>query len=77
MEQDIKLCLKKIFNEVSNRTITDTSKDIREFGMNSLQFITYAAKLEEEFDFEFDFDDIDNINPFSIDNIYNYICQRR
>lgn len=73
MNKNIEITLRSLFNEVSNRNIRDISKDIREFGIDSLQFITFAARIEEEFNFEFDFDDLDNINPFSINNITNFI----
>ena len=73
MNKNIEITLRSLFNEVSNRNIRDISKDIREFGIDSLQFITFAARIEEEFNFEFDFD---NINPFSINNITNFILEK-
>ena len=76
MNKNIEITLRSLFNEVSNRNIRDISKDIREFGIDSLQFITFAASIEEEFNFEFDFDDLDNINPFSINNITNFILEK-
>lgn len=77
MNENIDLSLKNLFSEVSNREITDNTKDIREFGMDSLQFITFAVKIEEKFEIEFEFDDIENIVPFSINNIKNYILKKR
>lgn len=76
MNKNIEITLRSLFNEVSNRNIRDISKDIREFGIDSLQFITFVARIEEEFNFEFDFDDLDNINPFSINNITNFILEK-
>lgn len=76
MNKNIEITLRSLFNEVSNRNIRDISKDIREFGIDSLQFITFASRIEEEFNFEFDFDDLDNINPFSINNITNFILEK-
>ena len=76
MNKNIEITLRSLFNEVSNRNIRDISKDIREFGIDSLQFITFAARIEEEFNFEFDFDDLDIINPFSINNITNFILEK-
>ena len=72
MNKNIEITLRSLFNEVSNRNIRDISKDIREFGIDSLQFITFAARIEEEFNF----DDLDNINPFSINNITNFILEK-
>ncbi|MCM1285691.1 MAG: phosphopantetheine-binding protein [Acetobacter sp.] len=77
MNENIDLSLKNLFSEVSNREITSNTKDIREFGMDSLQFITFAVKIEEKFEIEFEFDDIENIVPFSINNIKNYILKKR
>lgn len=77
MNNDIALNLKNIFRKISNREITDNTIDVREFGMDSLQFITFAVKIEEEFGFEFDFDDIENISPFSVNNIESYIKRKK
>lgn len=48
-------------------------KDLREQGIDSLSFIGLMATIEEQFDFEFGYDDLDNLKPVSIRTLYDYI----
>lgn len=42
-------------------------------GVDSLSFITILAKVEEEFDFEFGYDDIVDYNETTIKTLHDYI----
>ena len=49
--------------------------DIRNMPIDSIGFIKFLAHLEEEFEFEFGYDDIDNFKVLSIDNLISFILE--
>ena len=51
----------------------DIDKDLRVQGIDSISFISLLATIEEKFNFEFGYDDLDNIKPISVRTLYNYI----
>jgi acyl-coenzyme A synthetase/AMP-(fatty) acid ligase/acyl carrier protein len=65
----------KIISEVSKGLLNDPDieKDLRQQGIDSISFIQLLAELEEQLNFEFGYDDIDNLKTVSIKTLYNYI----
>lgn len=53
----------------------DIEKDLQQQGIDSISFIRLLAEFEEQFDFEFGYDDIENLQTVSIKNIYQYILK--
>jgi acyl carrier protein len=67
--------LEKIIIEVTGGRLKKTSinESLKSQGLGSLNFIELLAKIEEEFDFEFNYDDIIDYNSASIKTLYDYI----
>lgn len=72
---EIVIKLIEILKEYSDDIIVsvDLNQDVRKQGLSSLQFIQFIAQIEESFGFEFGYDDLDQINPVSIKELYEYI----
>ena len=51
----------------------DLEEDLRQQGIDSISFIQILAKIEERFDFEFGYDDIDNLKVVSVKTLYSYV----
>lgn len=65
--EEMKECSDDIIKNV------DLDRDIREQGLSSIQFIQFIAQIEEKFEFEFGYDDLERIAPVSIKALYEYI----
>lgn len=65
----------KIVSEVSKGLLNkpDIEKDLRQQGIDSISFIQLLAELEEQLDFEFGYDDIDNLKIVSVKTLYDHI----
>ena len=67
----------KVISNVSKGLLNDPDidMDLRQQGIDSISFIRLLADVEEEFNFEFGYDDIDNLNPVSVKTLFDYIKQ--
>lgn len=67
--------LTKILYNLSNGLITkpNLEVDIKEIGLDSISVIRFIAMVEEKFQFEFGYDEIENIKPCSIVKLSKYI----
>lgn len=63
----LKGCSDKILSTI------DLNIDVRKVGLTSIHYIQFVAKVEEAFEFEFGYDDLDQIKPLSIVALYQYI----
>ncbi len=65
----------KTISEISKGLLNepDIEKDLRQQGIDSISFIQLLAELEEQLDFEFGYDDIDNLKIVSVKTLYDYI----
>lgn len=73
MEEKI---IKIICNALGNNDISDSileSKDLAEFGFNSLNFIKIIVKLEDEFSIQFSDDELKCSNYNSVYKILNLV----
>ncbi|MDW3191296.1 MAG: phosphopantetheine-binding protein [Cytophagales bacterium] len=61
--------------EVTTETLTDDLSLIHDIGLDSLQMINFFLKLEDEFDLEVDFDDIDYDKMSSVSELINYLLE--
>lgn len=59
--------------EITTETLTDGLSLIHDVGLDSLQMINFFLKLEDEFDLEIDFDDIDYNKMSSVKELINYL----
>ncbi len=50
--------------------------DLREQGIDSISFLKIIAALEEKYDFEIEYGDLDKMERVSIQNLYSYITER-
>lgn len=50
--------------------------DIREVGLNSLDFIRFLVDIEDEFDFEFAYDEIDKLKKVSVNAFVDFIYNK-
>ena len=51
----------------------DIEKDIRLQGVDSLTFIRIIAMLEDEYEFEFGYDDLENMEIINVKTLYDYV----
>ncbi len=59
--------------KVTTETLTDDLSLIHDVGLDSLQMINFFLKLEDEFDLEVDFDDIDYDKMSSVKDLIKYL----
>lgn len=71
----VNLC--QILYDLSDGLISspDLYKDIQKIGIDSIEFIKFFAMIEEKFNFEFEYDEIEKFNPASISEIAKYIVK--
>lgn len=67
--------LTKILYDLSDALITIPNLDvsIKEIGIDSISLIQFIAMVEEKFQFEFEYDEIDKVQYFSIVELSKYI----
>lgn len=65
----------KLLRKYLNRNLEqhEYEIDIRKIGIDSLNYIHFLVDIEEEFEFEFGYDDIDNFNVMSVIELEKYI----
>ncbi len=76
MKQRIKKILSHIKDDPNIVNISDNADLINDVGLDSLQMINFLLKLEDEFDIEIDFEELDynymrHLNKFIM--VMNYI----
>ena len=59
--------------EATTESLTDEVSIIHDIGLDSLQMINFFLKLEDEFDLEIDFDDIDYDKMSSVKELIDYL----
>lgn len=74
--------IKEILGEVKDNpdlaiTLSDDADIINDVGLDSLQMITFILQIEEELDFEFDFDIFDYSHLSSIDIFCQFISEQK
>lgn len=69
------VCLSQMIFDISDGLILkpDLYIDVRKLGLDSITFIQFIALVEEKFNFEFDYDDIENMESVSLNELYKYI----
>lgn len=74
-ENDILSRILRIFSEYLETEISENmyNNDVRDMGLDSLKYIRLLVDIEEEFEFEFGYDDIDNMKVFSALELSKYI----
>lgn len=60
-------------NESLKNEINDATDLINDLGLDSLQMINFLLRLEDEFDIEFDFDNLDYSQMLSFGKLNKYI----
>lgn len=77
MREEIEARLKKIISEREEFAFLhgnlDMEADIGELGINSLMFIKIIVAIEEEFDIEFDDDELDSSNLNTFHDFVDYV----
>ena len=65
----------KVISKVSKGLLNepDIKIDLRQQGIDSISFIQLLAELEEQLEFEFGYDDIDNLKIVSVESLYKHI----
>lgn len=61
--------------KVTTESLTDDLSLIHDIGLDSLQMINFFLKLEDEFDLEIDFDDIDYDKMSSLKELIRYLME--
>ncbi|URZ07703.1 acyl carrier protein [Clostridium felsineum] len=73
MEEKIINIICNALGNNDNRDLILKSKDLAEFGFNSLNFIKIIVKLEDEFDIEFSDNELNCSNYNSVYKILNLV----
>ncbi len=65
----------KVISNISKGLLVkpDINEDIRKQGIDSISFIQLLAALEEDLNFEFGYDDIENMGVVTVKSLYNYV----
>lgn len=74
--------IKKLLSEVKENsilanTLSDDADIINDVGLDSLQLINFVLKIEEEFDIELDFEDLDYSHLTSISSLCEFISEQK